>query len=108
MYKAQKLVFSRRLTEAQVKKIEALVADSAGIFITDVKTHSVELLVEVNLPQGFVSTYNTLVVELYKEFKIGNVLTVDGEGYILLPLSSTTLQSEDMKKDLQDKGRKLF
>lgn len=108
MYKAQKLVFSRRLTEAQVKKIEALVEDSAGIFITDVKTHSVELLVEVNLPQGFVSTYNTLVVELYKEFKIGNVLTVDGEGYILLPLSSTTLQSEDMKQDLQEKGRKLF
>lgn len=108
MYKAQKLVFSSRLTEAQVKKIEALVEDSAGIFITDVKTHSVELLVEVNLPQVFVSTYNTLVTELYKEFKIGNVLSANDEGYILIPLSSTTLQSEDMKKDLQDKGRKLF
>lgn len=108
MYKAQKLVFSRRLTEAQVKKIETLVEDSAGIFITDVKSHSVELLVEVNLPQGFVSTYNTLVVELYKEFKIGNVLTVDGEGYILIPLSNIALQSEAMKQDLEEKARKLF
>lgn len=108
MYKAQKLVFGRRLTEAQVKKIETLVENSAGIFITDVKSHSVELLVEVNLPQGFVSTYNTLVVELYKEFKIGNVLTVDGEGYILIPLSNTALQSEDMKQDLEEKARKLF
>ena len=108
MFKAQKLVFSRRLTTAEVKKIESAVESVAGVFITDVKTHSVELFVEFNLPHGFTSGYNTVVNALFEEFKIGNALSLDGEGYVLVFKSSDSLQSAGMKQHGISKAENLF
>ncbi|QBZ70674.1 hypothetical protein pETSU_093 [Edwardsiella phage pEt-SU] len=108
MFKTQKLVFNRRLGGDQLKKIEAMVEDTPGVFITDVKTHSIELIVEFNGTQGFVPAYSELVNTLYRGLNFGNAIHLDGEGYVLVFQANTTLQSEDMKQDLQTKGRKLF
>lgn len=108
MFKAQKLVFSRRLTAAEVKKIESAVDAVAGVFITDVNSHSVELFVEFNLPHGFASGYNTAVNEIFNDFKIGNAIPLDGEGYVLVFKSSDSLQSADMKQHGINKAERLF
>lgn len=108
MFKTQKLVFSRSLGAGDIKKIEVMIDDAPGVFITDVKTHSIELIVEFNGVQGFVPAYGELVNKLYRGFNFGNAIHLDGEGYVLVFQANTTLQSEDMKQDLQAKGRKLF
>lgn len=104
MYHNQKLVFSRRLTAAEVKKIESLVEDVPGIFVTDVKTHSVELLVDVD----DINVYNGFVTEVYKELKIKNAIPLPGQGYLLVWGSNTSLQSADMKNHMADKAKDLF
>ena len=108
MYKNQKLVFSRRLTAAEVKKIEAMIEDAPGVFITDIKSHSVELTVEFNLPQGFTQSYNGVVNKLYNEFKFANAISLDGEGYVLVFPASSQLQSAEMKAHLESKAKDLF
>lgn len=108
MYKNQKLVFSRRLTAAEVKKIEATIEDAPGVFITDIKSHSVELIAEFNLTQGFTQSYNAAVNKLYSEFKFSNAIALDGEGYVLVFPSTAQLQSADMKAHIAAKGENLF
>lgn len=108
MYKNQKLVFSRRLTAAEVKKIEALIEEVPGVFITDIKTHSVEVVAELNPIQGGNQSYNTLVAKLHSEFKFANAVPLDGEGVVLVLPASSQLQSEEMKNHMANKAKDLF
>ena len=108
MYKNQKLVFSRRLTAAEVKKIEALIEEVPGVFITDIKTHSVEVVAEFNPIQGGNQSYNTLVSKLHNEFKFTNAVPLDGEGVVLVLPGSSQLQSEEMKNHMANKAKDLF
>lgn len=104
MYKNQKLVFSRRLTAAEVKKIEASFEEAPGIFITDVKTHSVEFICESENPNG----NNKLINDVYRALGIANAIPVHGEGYVLVFPVSSRLQSEEMKNHMADKAKDLF
>lgn len=108
MFKNQKLVFSRRLTTDQLKKIEAMVEDTPGVWITDVKTHSLELTVEFNMSEGFVQPYNVLINNIYNGFKFGNAISLDGEGYILVFQPNSQLQSDAMKQHGINKAGGLF
>lgn len=96
------LVFSKRLTEKQQQQVERIIESADSVYVIDVKSHAIEIM-DSRGQSEIVAAINK-IAEAVGAKRIDNI---GQEGY-LYHLSGTTLQSEDMKQDLEEKARKLF